>query len=121
MRRLNPTLVRWLQDWGTAEARRIGLEYPGITPEGKLLHSPGRSTKRGMGPSYEPDPVAIRVNRAIELICWSDRCLLVFRYQDGIADWIMARRADLPRGKVRWALEIAHRNIARKLEIPVYR
>lgn len=121
MRRLNPTLVHWLQEWATSEIRRIGLEFPGITQEGKLLHSPGRSTRRGIGPRYEPDPVAMRVNQAIEQICYEDKVLLVLRYQDGIADWLMAKRADLPRGKVRWALELAHRNIAKVLKVQVYR
>ena len=121
MRRLNPVLVHWLQDWADSETRRIGLEFPGITQEGKLLHSPGRSTRRGVGPNYEPNAVATRVKQAIEQICSEHKVLLVLRYQDGIADWLMAKRADLPRGKVRWALELAHRDVAKELKIQVYR
>ena len=121
MRRLNPLLVHILQDWGFYENKKIGLEYSPITPIGKMLHSPGRSTRQGIGPRYEPDPIAKRVGDAFDLICSGDKLLIGCRYRDGMSDRIIGLICHVSEGKARWAMEIAHRSIAKKLEIPVYK
>ena len=121
MRRLNPDLVNMLHTWGSHESKRTGLEFPSSTTIGKMLCSPGISTATGSGPNYEPDMVARRVNVAICQICFQDHDLLLIRYRDGMSDWAISTRIGSTRGKVRWALEIAHRNISLKLKIPVYR
>jgi len=121
MRRLNPGLVKLLQVWGFNENKRIGLEYPGITQEGKLLHSPGRSTRSGAGPRYEPDPLAQAVNEKIGLLCCQDRLLLQVRYEEGMSDRIIGLICGIKKGKVMWAMEVAHRNMAKQLRIPVYK
>ena len=121
MRRLNKDLVELLKTWGSCECRCIGLEYPSITPIGKLLLSPGRGTKNGQGPRYEPDPMQQRVNEAVGRICEQDRELLCIRYVQGVSDRVLALYCDVTTGKIGWAMEVAHRNIAKKLKVSVYR
>ena len=121
MRRLNPTLIYWLQTWGYNENMRTGLEYPEITQEGKLLCSPGRSTKRGAGPRYETDLISQAVNAAIDQICSLDHALIECRYRDGMSDRIIGLICSIKEGAARWQVEKAHRQIAVKLNISVYR
>lgn len=121
MRRLNKDLVNMLKDWGSYESRKIGLEHPGTTPIGKMLHSPGRATKRGAGPHYEPEPVATRVNMAIGELGKQDKLLLGYKYKMGASDRYLALYCDVTKSAITWAMEIAHRNIAGKLKIPVYK
>ena len=121
MRQLNDSLVFILQAWGSHECRTIGLESPPITPIGKLLCSPGRSTRAGMGPRYEPDPIAQRVNEAIVLIDAVNRLLIECKYRDGMSDRIVGLICGISEGKARWLVEKAHRDIAGKLKLPVYR
>ena len=121
MRRLNPALVYWLQTWGSAENKRIGLEYPGSTPIGRILSSPGRGTRTNTGPRYEPDLIAGQVDCAISRICSQDQTLLNAKYVEGMSDRVVGLICLIGTGKARWAMEIAHRNIAKELRIPVYR
>ena len=121
MRQLNKDLVELLKTWGSCECRSIGLEYPSITPIGKLLLSPGRGTKNGGAPRYEPDPMQQRVNEAVSQLGEQDRELLCIRYVQGVNNRVLALYCDVSEGKIRWAMEVAHRNVAKKLEISVYR
>ena len=121
MRRLNKDLVRMLQDWGFNENLNTGLEFPPITPIGKMLHSPGRSTRRGIGPRYEPDAVAQRVNGEMRKVGPQDRRLLQIRYQEGVSDRVISLHCKCKQTQISWAMEIAHRNIAKVLDIPVYK
>ena len=121
MRRLNPALVYWLQTWGTEENKRTGLEYPGTTPIGQLLSSPGRGTKANPGPRYEPDVISAQVSRSIQVIGLQDSSLLTAKYVEGMSDRVIGLICRISEGKARWALEVAHRNIARELNMPVYR
>jgi hypothetical protein len=121
MRRLNKDLIRILQDWGEHESKNIGLEFPPITPVGKMLHSPGRSTRRGIGPRYEPEPAAKRVNLAMGDLGPQDRRLMQVRYQEGISDRVISLYCKIKQSQVCWAMEVAHRNMAKALNMPVYR
>jgi len=121
MRRLNPTLVKMLQDWGFHESKNIGLEFPPITQIGKMLHSPGRSTRRGIGPRYEPDDVSKRVSACVNQLGAQDRRLLQVRYQEGASDRVISLYCNVKQTQVKWAMEVAHRNIAKLLKMPVYK
>lgn len=124
MRRLNKDLVNMLKDWGSYESRKIGLEHPGTTPIGKMLHSPGRATKRGAGPHYEPNQVATRVNMAMGELGKQDKRLLEYKYKKGASDRYLALYCDVTdvtEAVITWSMEIAHRNIAGKLKISVYK
>lgn len=110
-----------LQEWGYHETINTGLEFPPITQIGKMLHSPGRSTRRGIGPRYEPHPICKRVNKAMEELGKQDRRLLQIRYQEGVADRVISLYCKIKQSQTSWAMEVAHRNIAKALDIPVYR
>jgi hypothetical protein len=120
--RLNPTLVYWLQTWGSESHKKTGLEYPSITQEGKLLHSPGRgggSVDRS--PRYEPNQIATAVERAVERLVEGEGYLLGKRYKDGASDKLIGLFLGVSGGKVRWRMEGCHRNIAKELGMEVYK
>lgn len=122
MRRLNPLLICWLQTWGTCQQRKIGLEYPSITAEARLLHSPGRSTFSNRSPSYEPNPIDTMVANAVRQIENREHALLlVYRYIEGKSYSDIQKEINIKSEKAaRWAVEKAIRAIAEVLGVPTY-
>jgi len=123
MRKLNPVLIGWLQTWGTCESRRIGLEYPSLTPEARLYNSPGRCTHMSnTGPTYEPNATAVMIGNAVRLMENRHHAeLLSYRYVDQCS-YIDIKRLTKSKSEhqVKWMIEKAIREIAAVLGVPAY-
>lgn len=123
MRKLNPMLQGWLQTWGYCEQKRIGLEYPSLTPEARLYNSPGRCTYlSNSGPTYEPNATAVMIGNAVRLMENQQHSqVLAYRYVD------QCSYADIKRitqskseHQAKWMVEKAIREIASILGVPAY-
>jgi hypothetical protein len=123
MRRLNPLLVAWLHTWGTCENRKIGLEYPGITPEARLLHSPGRCGCSGnKGPFYEPNATSVMVGNAIRRMENREHALLlIYRFVEQRSYGEIAKDVGAKNKEAAvWLVEKAIREVASVLGVPTY-
>lgn len=101
-----------LQVWGKWRRQDIGLGYPGMTAEARLLHSPGRSTKTNTGPNYKPSEPARRIEQAIQEIDPYYQTLLWLYYVQEAAESFIRRYARVEkqtRGAYRYQVEKAHR------------
>ena len=121
MRRLNPVLIMWLQTWGTLQQRNIGLEYPSITAEARLLHSPGRSSRQHFDPHYEPDQIDILVANAVRQLNSVYAKGLELKYVYGMSNRLIGKEIGTSEWGTRRLMERAVREIADVLEVEAYK
>lgn len=70
-------LIRW-GEWRRSGV--IGLGYPTMTAEARLLHSPGRSTKPDAGPEYRSDQQSADLEQVIARMAPNQQLALWCRY-----------------------------------------
>jgi len=100
--------------WGDCCRRGVrGLGYPSQTAEARLYTSPGRSTRPNRAPDYEPNEMAIRIERALPAVSSKAQLLLWCRYVAEMSDKrLMEFDCDYTTpGKARWAVEKAIKEI----------
>ncbi len=120
LRKLNPQLTWLLQAWATHELRKIGLEYPSRSPVCRFGDGSSVIDIRSRQPRYEPNGAAKRVSVAMRQLDCKERTLLYAKYVEGMSDRIIALICGCKLGKVRWEMELAHREFAKVAGIETY-
>lgn len=120
MNRDKQTLIEWLHIWADHESAQIpGLSYPSITPEARLLHSPGRSSKPIVAPHYWPNSTHRAVSEAVASIERDLQEYLRIHYIIRLDRQRAAAYVCKPVRAWDWCLTKAHKAVSRPLRLHI--